>query len=157
MHSSLQILNQAGLNYTMETTNLRSLKTAIKRIYKTNNELFLDQYKSFPGRGDFNEAAFFCALDLLPKYTMLPKLVLKRDKTTWSLKNILQMQYTRKCKKTIIELRNDTLYIDIDLSGGTNSAETSPLPRSRAGMNFSEYRANLRFAKLVYPAHYPRR
>ena len=141
----------------METTNLRSLKTAIKRIYKTNNELFLDQYKSFPGRGDFNEASFFCALDLLPKYTMLPKLVLKRDKTTWSLKSILQMQYTRKCKKTIIELRNDTLYIDIDLSGGSSSAETSPMPRSRVGMNFSEYCANLRFAKLVYPAHYPRR
>ena len=42
MHSSLQILNQAGLNYTMDTTSLRALKTAIKRIYKTNNDLLLD-------------------------------------------------------------------------------------------------------------------
>ena len=79
IQSYLQILNQGGLNYTMGNNNLRSLKTAIKRIYKTNNDLFLAQYKSLPGRGDKNEAAFFCAIDLLPKHCMLPKLVLKRD------------------------------------------------------------------------------
>ena len=69
------------------------------------------------GANDFDEKTFFGVLNLLPPYVVIDKLTLKRDKSTCTFSRILHMYYTRKCKKTIIDLSNDSLQLDAEIPG----------------------------------------
>ena len=64
---------------------------------------------------DFDEKAFFGALNLLPPNIVLDKLILRRDKSTYPFSRILRSQYTRRCRNTVIDLSNDSLLLDVEL------------------------------------------
>ena len=64
---------------------------------------------------DFDEKAFFGALNLLPPNVILDKLTLVRDESTYPFSKILRNQYTRRCKHTVIDLSNDSLLLDVEL------------------------------------------
>ena len=110
---------------------------------------------------DFDEKAFFGALNLLPPDVILDKLTLRRDKSTYPFSRILRSQYTRRCRDTVIDLSNDSLLLDVELQGLNDTPKqyffsdrvqwaASPLGGPE-GTTFDEYKKELVCTKIAFP------
>ena len=78
------------------------------------------------------------------------------------------MQYTRKCKKTIIDLSHDSLLLDVEIPGFDELPEDYFAPesthghhhstnRSKHGLSsFADYKRSLYCTRIVYPWLFPK-